>query len=234
MSCCAPIGTDTGRLFSRVAALNRLRLKWFGLEATQRQLVEGIREAGLDGAELLEIGCGTGYLHQALLRLGAARAIGVDLSGRMLAIARMEAQAGGLGARAEYRQGDFTAMADDLPTADIVILDKVVCCYPDWQTLVERSLRKTQRLYALTYPRNRALTRIGVRVMRWGLGIARCCYQPYIHEPAGIQALIVGSGFVKVYSATTTSWLTEVYSRADVTVDSRTRGSVRTPQARRQ
>jgi magnesium-protoporphyrin O-methyltransferase len=217
MGCCAPISTDTGRLFSQVAALNRLRFRWLGLEASQRQLVEGIRKAGLDGTDLLEIGCGTGYLHQVLLRLGAARAIGVDLSGGMLAIARTQAQAAGLGARADYRQGEFTAMAEDLPGADIVILDKVVCCYPDWQTLVGRSLRKTQRLYALTYPRDRALTRIGVRVMRWALGIARCCYQPYIHDPARIQAMIVESGFVRVYSATTTSWLTEVYSRADVT-----------------
>ena len=221
MNCCAPINTDTGRFFSQVAALNRLRFRLFGLESTQRQLVEGICEAGLEGADLLEIGCGTGYLHHALLRLGAAQATGVDLSRRMLDIARTEAEAAGLGAKTDYLQGDFTAMGEELPTADVVILDKVVCCYPDWQTLVERSLRKTGSLYALTYPRDRASTRIGARVMRWGLGIARCCYQPYIHDPARIEALIVASGFARVYRATTTSWLTEVYSRVDGTARAR-------------
>lgn len=215
MTCCAPINADTGRLFSRVAGLNRLRLRWLGPEATQRQLIDGIQAEGLAGAELLEIGCGTGYLHQALLRLGAGRAIGVDLSEKMLAIARAEARTAGLGVRTEYRQGDFTGMAEDLPETDIVILDKVVCCYPDWQTLVEHSLRKTRRLYALTYPRDRALTRAGVRIMRWGLWIARCCYQPYIHDPFLIQEAIQAKGFRRVYRAKTISWLTEVYCRAD-------------------
>ena len=215
MTCCASVNADTGRLFSRMAGLNHLRLRWLGPEATQRQLIEGLRAAGLEGAELLEVGCGTGYLHQALLRMGAARATGVDLSEKMLAIARDEAEAAGLGARTDYRRGDFTAMVEDLPDADIVMLDKVVCCYPDWQALVGRSLAKTRRLYALTYPRDRALTRAGMRIMGWGLGIARCCYRPYIHDPAQIQRAILEGGFRRVYRATTLSWLTEVYCRAD-------------------
>jgi hypothetical protein len=47
-------------------------------------------------------------------------------------------------------------MADRLPDADVVILDEVVCCFPDWQRMVGSSPR---RLYALGYPRDRALTR---------------------------------------------------------------------------
>ena len=101
MTCCSPVNSDTGRLFSRFAELNRLRLRWLGPESTQRQLIEGMREAGLDGAELLEIGCGTGYLHRVLLQMGAARATGVDLSDKMLAIARTEAEAAGLGTLVE-------------------------------------------------------------------------------------------------------------------------------------
>ncbi|MEN8168473.1 MAG: class I SAM-dependent methyltransferase, partial [Pseudomonadota bacterium] len=69
----------------------RLRFRLFGLEKTQRQLIQGIKQAGLDGAELLEIGCGPGYLHQALLQSGAAHATGVDLAEGMLAEARTSA-----------------------------------------------------------------------------------------------------------------------------------------------
>jgi magnesium-protoporphyrin O-methyltransferase len=213
MSCCAAISTDTGKLFSWVAGLNRLRFRLFGLETTQRQLVEGIRSQGLDGAELLEVGCGTGYLHQELLRLGAVRAMGVDLSERMLDIARTQAEGAGLGGRTEYRRGEFTGMAEDLPAADVVILDKVVCCYPDWEALVERSLDKTRRLYALTYPRNRGLTRVGVRVMTRALGAVGCCYRPFIHDPIRIQTLIRESRFKRAAVATTAAWLTEVYVR---------------------
>jgi magnesium-protoporphyrin O-methyltransferase len=213
MNCCTAINADTARLFSRFAGLHRLRFRIFGLEKTQRQLIEGVRGAGLEGAELLEVGCGPGYLHRALLRLGAARATGVDLSECMLSTARAEARASGLQGRVDYRQGDFVRIADEVGEADVTLLDKVICCYPDWEALVDRSLAKTRRVYALTYPRDRLLTRLGVRSMRWGLRLAGCCYQPYLHDPRRVEACILGHGFVKSYSAQTSSWLTQVYTR---------------------
>lgn len=139
MTCCAAINQDTGRLFSRFAAWHRLRFRLFGFERTQRQLLGGIRQAGIGGATLLEIGCGPGYLHRSLLRMGAERATGVDLSAGMLEIARAGAAAEGLAGRTDYLQGDFTQMADQIADADVVILDKVICCYPDWLALVSRS-----------------------------------------------------------------------------------------------
>jgi 2-polyprenyl-3-methyl-5-hydroxy-6-metoxy-1,4-benzoquinol methylase len=152
MNCCAAINADTGRFFSRFAGLNRLRFRLFGFEQTQRQLMRGICDGGIEGATLLEIGCGPGYLHRALLRLGASRATGVDLSAGMLAIARAGAQAEGLAERTAYVQGDFTQIADAVPDADVVVLDKVICCYPDWGSLVERSLLKALPSVCLHHP----------------------------------------------------------------------------------
>lgn len=216
MNCCSPIHTDTGRLFSRFAGIHRLRFHMFGFERTQRQLIEGIERAGINGAELLEVGCGLGYLHHALLRSGAARAVGVDLSEGMLAMARDEALTSGLEAVTDYRHGDFVRIADQVPDADVTILDKVVCCYPDWEELVGRSLEKTRRVYALTYPRDRAITRFGVRLMRWGLNVASCCYQPYLHDPRKIETHILRQGFRPCYRAQTTGWLTQVYARTEM------------------
>jgi len=123
MDCCTAINADTGRFFSRVAGLHRLRHRLFGFERTQRQLIEGLRAGGIAGAELLEIGPGAGYLQRALLREGAVRATGVDLSERMLRIAREEAAREGLTDRISHRQGDFTLLADQIPDADVTILD---------------------------------------------------------------------------------------------------------------
>jgi magnesium-protoporphyrin O-methyltransferase len=205
---------DTGRIFSRFAGMHRWRHRLLGLERTQRQLVAGLRRAGIVDASLLEVGCGAGELQRALLRAGASQATGVDLSAGMLAIARAEAAASGMSNRTEYRQGDFTAMAEELPDADAVVLDKVVCCYPDWERMLDRSLGKARRLYALTYPRDRGLTRLVLRAMRWGLHRAGCCYQPYLHDPERIAARIREHGFHRVDAALTPVWLTEVYARA--------------------
>jgi SAM-dependent methyltransferase len=204
---------STGRLFSCFAGLHQLRFRLFGLERTQRQIIEGIRHAGILGAELLEIGCGPGYLQRTLLRLGASRATGVDLSGAMLAIARTDAAAEGLTDRTDYRQGDFTQMADQVPVADVVVLDKVICCYPDWEAMVAASLERARRVYALTIPRDRSLTRAGLGVMRWGLHRMGCCYQPFIHDPARIEERVLASGFRKIEEARTAGWLTRIYTR---------------------
>ena len=213
MNCCNPIQYDTGRLFGWFAVPYRLRHRLFGFEKTQRQLIEGIKQVGIDDMELLEIGCGPGYLHQSLLRDGAASAVGVDLSTGMLDEARKSAKAAGLEACTDYRQGDFVRLAEDISDADITIMDKVVCCYPDWESLLDLSLRKTRRIYALTYPRDRLTTRVGERLLHWGMQLIHCCYQPYIHDPEKIRQCILEHGFQMKYHALTSSWHTQVFMR---------------------
>jgi len=193
--------------------LHRLQFRLFGFEKNQRQLIDGIMQAGVSGAELLEIGCGPGYLHHYLLQCGAARATGVDLAEGMLTEARSAAQTARLNQCTDYRLGDFVELADEIRDADITILDKVVCCYPQWQPLLDRSLEKTRRVYALTYPRNRFATRAGVRAMHRILSLFRCCYQPYIHDPEQVGKRIREHGFYLTYSVLTTAWHTQVYSR---------------------
>jgi hypothetical protein len=56
--------------------------------------------------------------------------------------------------------GDFIDLAEQVPEADAVTLDRVVCCYPDATTLVGASARKARRVYGLVYPRRR----LGVRI----------------------------------------------------------------------
>lgn len=214
MTTCCASNADTGRFFSRFAGLYGLKFRLFGFEKTQRHLMEGTRGAGFSGAELLEIGCGAGHLHQQLLKDGAACAVGVDLSETMVAMAQTQAKARGLEQRTWYRVGDFVQIADQIAAADLTILDKVVCCYPDWQTLVDTTLQKTRRTCALTYPRDRGAIRAGVWLMRTGLRLAGCCYQPYLHDPQQIQTHILRHGFHRTFQAFTAFWLTEVYCRA--------------------
>ncbi len=214
MGCCSPQYNGTGRFFSRMARRYRRRYLKKGLEPSQIHLVEGIQRAGLAGASLLEIGSGVGYLHQMLLKQGAARAIGVDMSDKMLDEALTLSREQGLEARVEYRLGDFIALASDISEADITLLDKVVCCYPDAPALVQRSLEKTRRVYALTYPRDRIITRLGVALAGWALWLVRSNFRSYVHDPNVIETQINAAGFRKQYENQTFIWLTQIYVRA--------------------
>jgi len=213
MSCCCPHNVAAGRLFSRVARLYSRRYRRAGLEPCQRHLVEGLQRAGIAGATLLEIGSGVGYLHQHLLEAGAARALGVDLAERMIAEARAQAERRGLATRVDYLVGDFVAIADSVNNADVTLLDKVICCYPDAETLVRKSLAKTRRVYAFTLPRDRWYTRAGATLMAAVLRLIGSRFRPYVHDPRRVEAWVRGAGFRKQYENQTPVWLTQVYVR---------------------
>ncbi|NIR32807.1 MAG: class I SAM-dependent methyltransferase [Gammaproteobacteria bacterium] len=215
MSCCAAGTADTDRFFSRLAPFSRLRFRLFGFERSQKQLMAGVARSSLAGASILEVGCGAGHLHQALLQgSGADRATGVELSARMLEAARAAARSQGLSERTDYRHGDFVVLASSLPDADVTILDKVICCYPDADTLLARALERTRRICALTYPRDRRLTRVTAELQAKLLRVAGSTFRPYVHDPQRVERIIASYGFTKTYEAQTAVWLTEVYSRA--------------------
>ena len=210
-SCCCAHDRAAGRLFSRLARLSRRRYRRRGLEPSQRQLMIGLTAAGYRNASVLEIGCGVGYLHQTLLQFGAARALGIDLSEKMLSEARQMAADKGVLDRTSYRQGDFVELAKEVEAADITLLDKVICCYPDAQTLLARSLSRTRKVYALTYPRDRFWIKGAVRVENAFLSLIGSDFRNYVYDPHFIQATIEDAGFGKLHEATSGPWLSQVY-----------------------
>jgi magnesium-protoporphyrin O-methyltransferase len=213
MQCCCPHSNSANRFFSFFAGRYRKRFEKKGFEPSQKQLMEGLKLAGFEDAKILEIGSGVGHLHQTMLEQGAASATGVDLASKMIEEARHWAEDRALTPRTEYIEGDFMEINETLPDADVTILDKVVCCYPDADGLVHASLRKTNRVYALTYPRDRWYVRAMMGVMALAMKIIRSDFRPYVHSPERIEQWIRETGFDKVYQNDNLVWLTQVYAK---------------------
>lgn len=213
MSCCCPHSKSGGRIFSFFARSYRRRFTKKGFEPSQVQLMSGLEQVGYQNSSLLEIGSGVGYLHQMLLEQGAKTAVGIDLSPDMLKEARDWANEKGLSDRIEYIQGDFIELLDQVNTADVTILDKVVCCYPDAELLVKSSVAKTSRVYALIYPRNRWFIKIAVEITAFALKLIRSDFRPYVHNPDNVESWIVDLGFKKAYQKNTIIWLTQIYTK---------------------
>ena len=215
MSCCCPHSRSAGKLFSIFARRYRKRFQKRGFEPSQNQLMEGISQAGYEGASILEIGSGVGHIHQTLLEQGAQRAMGVDLAPKMIEEAQLWARDRGLAECTDYIEGDFVTMdSDNIELADITVLDKVICCYPDADALVHKSLDKTGHIYAVTYPRKHLLTQIGEKIGIVVMWLIRSCFHPYVHDPEQIETWIKEQGFEKRYENKTLIWLTQVYVKA--------------------
>lgn len=208
-TCCH--SKSAGKFFSFLAHGSRKRFERKGFEASQEQLLNGLQEVGYQGATVLEVGCGVGHLHQSLLEKGAHTATGIDLAPKMLSEANDWAAERRLGDRVRYIEGDFMDVDEDLEKAEICLLDKVVCCYPDAHGLLHKSLEKTRRTYALTYPRNRWFVRVGTRLWNFLLLLMRSDFRTFTHDPIQIEKWIVGQGFLKQFEDQTAAWLTQVY-----------------------
>jgi len=213
MSACCPHARSASRFFSFFAGRYRKRFGKKGFEPSQKQLLEGLDRIGYRGTTVLEIGCGVGHLHQTLLEQGANSAVGIDLAPSMLDEARDWAGERNLSERTRYIEGDFMLVDDQVDQADISLLDKVVCCYPDARGLVEKSLAKTGHAMALTYPRDRWFVRLGVSAIAGVLWLARSDFRSYVHDPVQIERWIKTSGLEKRFEGTTPAWLTQVYVR---------------------
>ncbi len=215
MTCCCPHAKSGGKLFSLFARAYRRRFDRHGFEPSQQQLMAGLKQAGFKNADILEVGSGVGYLHQVLLKRGARHATGIDFSEEMLKQASDAARTNGLQDRVQYYQGDFIEMLDRIEPAEVTVLDKVVCCYPYAELLVTSSIAKTRRVYALTYPRYRWFSRIGVEVMAVFLKLFGSDFRPYVHNPDEIETWIRQAGFEKTFERTTFIWLTQIYEKSD-------------------
>ncbi|NIP72673.1 MAG: methyltransferase domain-containing protein [Gammaproteobacteria bacterium] len=213
MSCCCPHSRSAGRIFSRFARRARRRFERRGFEPSQRRLLAGLERTGFARATLLEVGSGVGHLHQTLLERGARSAVGVDLAPRMTEEACAWAAERGLAGRTHYLTGDFLSLAGEVEPAEVTILDKVICCYPDADALVHASLARTRRVYALTYPRRRWLVRLGVALGAVCLRLIGSDFRAYVHDPEQVESWIRAKGFVKRFEAVTPVWLTQVYVR---------------------
>ena len=210
MSCCTVAGTS--KYFSRSAGYYARKFRRRGLDAPQRILVKALRSLGLHAKTVLEIGCGVGGLHLTLLREGAASAFGVEVSDGMIEKAQELASEMGFTSRVAYRVGDFAETNGSVPRSDIVVMDKVLCCYADPGALTRKSAAKCGEVFAVSYPRNAILPRLWFTFTAQIGKILRWSFHPLYHEPADLDAAILAEGFREVYSGTTVVWQVKVFA----------------------
>ncbi|HEV8194411.1 MAG TPA: class I SAM-dependent methyltransferase [Ktedonobacterales bacterium] len=202
------------RCFNPRRVTNELeRYRKRGLAKSTRLLVEALQAQGIDGLTLLDIGGGVGAIIHALLRAGARQATDVDASAAYLAVARDEAARQGLGERISFQHGDFVALAPTLPAADVVTLDRVICCYDDMPALVRLSAARAEHLYGVVYPRDTWWLRLFIRVQNVVMQAMRAPMRFFVHPTAAVDAMIRAQGLERRFYRTAGPWQVVVYGR---------------------
>jgi SAM-dependent methyltransferase len=198
----------------RIAGHDLRRFLRRGPLPVTRQLLAAIQSAPPPpGATVLDIGGGIGAVHHVLLDHGFARAIQVDASDAYLEVAAAEARRRGHESRVTFRHGDFRAVAKDLPASDVVTLDRVVCCDPDFTTLLDAAAGRTTYLLGYSYPRPRLLARVFVALGNAWRRLLGRQFRVYLHPPAAMDAVLARSGLRRRWTGGTWIWAAELFER---------------------
>lgn len=185
--------------------------------ANQTKLIlNAIRSLKLQNAELLDIGGGIGTIHHELLGNVAIEATHVDASSAYLKEAKQEAVRRGHGDQVSFIHADFTDVAPHLPPADIVTLDRVVCCYPNFRALLTAAAEHSRRALVLTYPRQTWYTRFGLGVINFFQRLRKDPFRVFLHPISEMDLLLKRAGFERVSRRRLFVWEMALYQRAEI------------------
>ncbi len=173
-------------------------------------MVEAASAGGLDDARVLEIGGGIGTLQAELLARGAARGEVVELVSAYEPYARELARERGFEDRTSFRIADLLDDPEAVDSADVVLMNRVVCCSPDGVALAGEAAKLTRRTLVLSFPRDVVWVRAGLRLVNFGLRLLGRSFRTFVHSPAalvaaaeaeGLRPLENGHGFVWQFAA---------------------------------
>jgi 2-polyprenyl-3-methyl-5-hydroxy-6-metoxy-1,4-benzoquinol methylase len=219
MNCCCPPGTvnDLANTFDAPRAKQDARqYRRRGLNGRGRQLISYLLTHTTRPLTVLDVGCGAGGVHHELLRRGVVdEVVGVDAAPAYLAEASDNAAHFGLETQTTYVHADFALQADRFQPADLVIMDRVICCYPDLPALLGAAAVRSRRYLALSFPREKWWLRLPFYLVDVVLKLFGSGYHPYLHRHSDIEAIALAAGLQPVHQTVSGIWQIMVFGRPE-------------------
>lgn len=177
-----------------------------GLDRTRRRLVFFLTDRGIQDASVLEIGGGVGEIQVELLSRGARHATNLEISRNYEAEAAALLKQSGMADRVTRRLVDIASTPDDVEPADVVVLHRVVCCYPDYERLLSAAASHAKRLLVFSHPPRNLLTR-AILVCENSLHRLRGSdFRAFVHPPAAMIKTAEAQGMSVSYRRRGVSW----------------------------
>ena len=210
--CCTPKGYRT--IFSEKSAVAEAkRYRRRGLDGTSRRIVDLIKKRGVEGKTLLEVGGGVGAIEIELLKAGMAQAVNVELTPTYEAAARDLLGEAGLADRVERKVMDFTEAGEKVGNADVVVMNRVLCCYPDMPKLAGAAAEHAREVLVISFPNDRWWTQLGLSFANFGFGLFRIQFRVFLHPPDAILAAVEQQGFKTSFNNRGLLWQVAALSR---------------------
>ena len=212
MGCCQCQGIEN--MFDKKAAKRALkRYLKKGPSKTTGMLLKAIHKTEVKGLNFLDIGGGIGAIQYDLIKAGASSGTSIEASPAYIDLAKEEIRKYNLAEIIDFKHGDFTAIASDVDSADIVTMDKVICCYDDMSELVRLSSKLSRKIYAIIYPRDVWWTKLALPFINFYPIIKGSPFRVFIHPTKKVEEIIIRNGLKRDYYATTLFWQVATFTK---------------------
>lgn len=211
--CCDPV--PYRRFFNRKEAERNVRVyRRRGLDPMAESMISYLKERGVGGSQVLEVGGGVGAIGIELLRAGASSSTNVELSAAYDEAAQRLADEEGFGDRVARRVGDFVAISDQVESADIVVMNRVLCCYPWVDRLMGAAMGRTTKYLAIAFPRDNWWVKGGLKMGNTFVSLRGCEFRSFVHPVRRIESLAEDAGMAVSHEDRGLIWQTMVLERA--------------------
>ena len=177
-----------------------------GVDKTAQRMLAFLEERGIEGATILEIGGGVGELQIELLKRGAVRSVNLELSPAYDEEATRLIRDAGVEGRAERRIHDIAADSEAVEPADVVVLHRVVCCYPDYERLLSAAADHARRLLVFSHPPRNVVSRLLLGVQNLFFRLRRKEFRAFAHPPAQMVGVVEERGLALAYAHRPVVW----------------------------
>lgn len=185
-----------------------------GLDPMASSMVDFLVSMDVDGADVLEVGGGVGAIQIELLKAGVAKTVNAELSAGYEDAALSLAKENGVEDRITRRLGDFVEDRDEFEPADIVVMNRVVCCYPWMGKMMDAAVAKTGKYLALVFPREKWWVKSGLGIGNGFIALRGCDFRAFVHPVDEIEAVATDAGFVVRHADHNFIWQSLVLERA--------------------
>ena len=213
MTCCTGSCAAVSHFNPKKADRDLRRYRGHGPDPSTRMLLSQLRRWPLQGLHLLDVGGGIGIIAVELAGAGLAGVTIADASAGYLEAARRHLASRHSSPAAQFILGDFAATVGAVPDADIVTLDRVVCCYPDVDALLREAAARARHIVAFTYPRDTWYVRAGVVVENLWYWLRQDPFRAFVHSPQRMASVLESAGFVRAARDASLQWALDLYRR---------------------
>lgn len=177
------------------------------------KIIQQLRQQEIEGKSMVDVGGGIGALQWWFLDNGGKQTTDIDASSGYLKQAEYHAAQKGWQNNTRFVMGDCVEVYNEIDDPHFITLVKVVCCYPNFEEILDSSCKKAIGHVSLSYPIDGIISQ---SIRMFGdlfFMLKGSPYRPFVHSVKKIRDVFARNEYQRITHDIAFPWHVETYAR---------------------